>query len=174
MTDQINAAAAVLAHAEQVVQDAQVVEDGARAEVSDVDAKIAAIKARKVKIRADLEAGTLTDAQAGGLFQIAAADEQDLADILRGATERLGSAIAATREALAIRDRAVVGLEMAERRLKFDALANHVGIVEQTLTSAVAELFALGSSLGMPRVLSAVWRPSAALRNAITLGLPPQ
>jgi len=174
VTSQIEFAAAALSQAEQALHDVQDVEDGSRANVSDVEAKLAAVKARKVKIRADLDAGTLTEAQAGGLFQIAGADEQDLADILRGATERLGSAIAATREALAIRDRAVVGLEMAERRLKFDALANHVGIVEQTLTSALAELFALGSSLGMPRVLSAVWRPSAALRNAITLGLPPQ
>lgn len=174
MTDHIKAAALALAQAEQLLQEAQTTEAQAKNTVSDIVQKLEAVQRRKVKIRADFDAETVSEAQAGGLFQIAAADESDLSDMKRAATEHHGAAIAATREAQAERDRAFNALEQAERRQSFEALSAHVATVEQTLTNAVAELFAMGNALGMPRALSSVWRPSAPLRNAIALGVPPQ
>lgn len=174
MTDHIKAAAASLAQAEQLLHEAQASEAQAKSAVSDIEAKLDAVQRRKVKIRADHDSETVSEAQAGGLFQIAAADESDLTDMQRAATERHGATIAATREAQTERDRAVNALEQAERRQAFEALSTHVAMIEQTLTNAVAELFTIGSTLGMPRALSSVWRPSASLRNAIALGVPPQ
>jgi hypothetical protein len=174
MTDHIKAAAVALAQAEQLLQEANATEAQAKTAVSDIESKLEAVQRRKVKIRSDLDAETVSEAQAGGLFQIAAADESDLSDMKRAATERHGAAIAATREALTNRDHAFNALGQAERRQSFEALSAHVVSIEQTLTNAVAELFAMGSALGMPRALSSVWRPSAALRNAIALGVPPQ
>lgn len=174
MTDHIKAAAVALAQADHLLQEAHATEAQAKTAVSDIESKLEAVQRRKVKIRADLDAETVSEAQAGGLFQIAAADESDLSDMKRAATEHHGAAIAATREAQAERDRAFNALEQAERRQSFEALSAHVATIEQTLTDAVAELFAMGSALGMPRALSSVWRPTAPLRNAIALGVPPQ
>jgi hypothetical protein len=174
MTDYISAAAADLARAEDALNTAQVVEGGVRSEVSDVEAKLADIRARKMKIRADLDAGTLTDAQAGGLYQIASADESDLAEILRTATDQLAAAVAVTREAMAARDRAQRDLQHAEYRCAFDALTQRAATIEATLVGAVGELVALAGVLGLPRHLSSAWRPSAALRAAIMFGTPPQ
>ena len=173
MTDQIEFAAAALAQAEQGVHDAQAIEDGARCELSDVEAKLAAVTARKSNIRADLAAGTLSEAQAGGLFQIASADEVDLAEIRHTAADQLEAAVAATQNAQAARNLAIGALRQAEIRVQFDTLSGHAARLELELTNAVAELHALGRALGLPQSLSAAWRPSTPLRSAIILGIPP-
>lgn len=173
MFSQIEIAAATLAESEQFLQEAKVVEAGSRLALSDIEAKIGAVRSRKAKIRSDLEAGAITEAQAGGLFQIACADETDLGDIIRTASEQLARAVAVTRDVQTGRDRAIRELERAERQQTFDTLAVRVAAIEETFTNALGELYALGAVLGLPRALSAVWRPSEQLHRAVAWGVPP-
>lgn len=174
MTDLIKSAALVLAQAQRSLAEARTQQEQAKSAVTNALERATEVRRRMDQIRADREAGKITEAQAGGLFQIAAADEQDLLLIHRSATERHNEAIAATAAAQGDCDRAATAIEQLERRQSFDALAARVSELDKALINAVAELFEMGGTLGMPRALSSVWRPSTTLRNAVALGVPPQ
>jgi chromosome segregation ATPase len=174
MTDQIQAAAEYLSRTESSLSDAIAVEDGARSEVSDLEAKIAAVQSRKSQIRADLATGALTEAQAGGMFQIASADEGDLVEMLASADAQLDTAIAEKQKANMTCERARQALMQAERRQVFDELTVRVAQIDAALMAAVAELVVLGGALGLNGGLASVWRPSDALQNAIIHRIPPR
>lgn len=170
----MNAESRRLALAEQHLSTAQAAEDQERAAVSAIDTRIAEVEQRKSKIRADLESGKIDDQVAGGLFQLATADEKDLSEIKAEAVERLAEASERRQQAQNAASQAQHALDQAERQQAFDALAAHARRIEEALVGTVAELFALGQAIGKPYQLSASWTPGEVLRRAVMLGVPPE
>ena len=173
MTDHIDATAQRLAHAEQVLDDAKAAEVTAFASIADLDCRAEAIDRRREQIRRDIATEKLTEIQAAGAYGLADADLADVAEIRRTAAEKHSTAVAHTQRAQANVNAAAHELKQEEQRSRFDALAAHTQVLEKALCEALGELFELGCTLHMPRALSSVWRPSAPLRNAIVLQVPP-
>lgn len=172
----IEAAAHLVAQAELALEAAREVEASATAGANEISERIAATERRRQKVRADLAAERIDEAQAAGMFGLAEADLRDLAELHRAAQEKVGQAIQQTREADADHSRAVAELYRAEAGDKFAALSAYAAKLDAALCAAVAELSATARETGRPaNGLSACFRPSPALSAMIRLGsIPPR
>lgn len=172
-TEHIKSAAHSVAEAETHVAEATAAHAAAVAHADEIRIRIQVIRDHRAVIRADLAAGKLTAKEAGGLTSIAADDEADLIEIFKDAEAAVNAAANAVAESNNVHGAAINALEQSATRAEFDALAAHVSSLEKLLSDAVGELFGLGMTLGLPRSLSSVWRPSQALQRAIIQQVPP-
>lgn len=167
--DSIQYAAERVAEAEQHLGVTKTAEAQATASVNEIAERIAAIERRKAKIRADLGSKCIDEAQAGGLYAIAAADLRDLGDLHREAIEKVGQAAKLSREAQNNLNYAQAELEREEANVKFMALAAYAERLDASLCAAVADLHALALQSRRPAAnsLSALFRPSSQLSNML-------
>ena len=128
------------------------------------------------KVRADLEAEKIGEAEAGGLYSMIEADIADLGTIHRQAQERIGEAFRQVSEAEAHHNAALVALARAEASTKFNALREHVQKLDIALCDAVADLAELARRTGQPNAngLTQLFQPSPRLRNMLTFGQVPR
>lgn len=173
MIDHIQPAAFNLANAELQLTVAYKEETKVSERIASLDDRTRVIGQQKTKIRADHQAGEMTDIEAAGAFGLADADERDIAALHR--TAMLDLSIAESQVATAKNqcNAAAKAIEQAELRHKFDVLSAHVKELDNSLTDAVGELFQIGRGIGLPFQLSAHWKPSQALYRAVYLGVPP-
>lgn len=161
-----------VAFAEQALENAELRHQEAQEDVANIRGKIDAVNQRRESIKADLRAGNLDDRAAGGLLGVADEDLADLNQLLVKARADCENAVP-TREQQALVE-AQASLERHRRESEFDALSRHAADVEATLIGVIAELYQRGRDLGRPSPLSASWRPSQALDQALRLGTPPK
>lgn len=173
MTDHIQPAAFNLANAELQLTVACREETKVSERIASLNDRTRVIGQQKIKIRADHQAGEMTDIEAAGAFGLADADERDIAALHR--TAMLDLSITKSQVATAENqcNAAAKAIEQAELRQKFDVLSAHVKELDNSLTDAVGELFQIGRGIGLPFQLSAHWKPSQALYRAVYLGVPP-
>lgn len=171
MTNEISAAAHRLATAESDLAAAAGRHGEALAHVEVIRGRIRDAEARREAVRADHQAGELGAAEAGGLRAMIDDDLRDLAALL---VEAEGAARAVEpAEAERAVELARAGVEHATARAEFDRLKAHVAAVEEVLVGALADLYERGQGVGLPRALSAAWRPCQALQRAVALGVAP-
>lgn len=164
----IAAAAHFVAQAELALESAREVEAHATTAAEAITERIAASERRRQKIRADLDAEKIGEAEAGGLYAMADADLLDLADLHRAAHEKLGKAIEQTRAAVAEHGRAVAALAGTEATEKFAAMTAYAAKLDAALCDAVAELASLARQTGRAgNSLSSAFMPSQRLTSMI-------
>lgn len=114
-------------------------------------------------VRADLAAGRLTTAEAGGAVYLLSLDQADLG-------QQLAQAEAATTAAQAVLQATTAGLALArenwvkaEAQAQAELLAIEVTAMEQQLNAAIGRLHQLGLKAGKSNRLGDSWRPTPEL-----------
>jgi chromosome segregation ATPase len=171
-TTVIEAAARRLATAEHALNEANDRHQAASDHVATIRARIDEAEARRQRYRADLAAGRLDEREAGGLLATVNEDLSDLAGLLREAERHPD--LSAPASAQAELDAAQADFERAQKDLQFNALVDHAREIERVFLATLAELHALGTQLGRPRSIQAVYRFTPDLMAAITTGQPPK
>ena len=170
MTTAIERAAGFLADAKTQLLEAEAIQDAARAKATAIRAKISdAENARGLLVRRR-QADGANDRDAAE-FAVLSADLDllremliDAQDALKAATTDQQQAIVATAE----RD-----FNSVSHRAEFDALQAKAAEIDALYVRCIAELFALGKAHMSCVTLSAAWRPSSALQQAVVAGRVP-
>jgi chromosome segregation ATPase len=171
MSTLIETAAHALASAENRLNEAMERHQKAVDHRSQIHQRIVEAEDRRQDIRTQLADGDLTDREAGALLAAVDEDRRDLENLLAEAEQRV-------REAEPVHEREAVSLarrnlERAQTQAQFDALHARVTEIEQVFLSSLVTLHTLGTQIGKPHTLSASYRFSGELINAVNFGQPP-
>jgi len=171
MTDTIREAAKALAAAEKRLTAAEAEHRTLLAEVETIQTRLSdALRRREEAMTAS--AAAPDDGVLLGRLRLAERDVNDLEALLAAAKDRAAGTEPA-RERLAAQQ-AAEHLQRARDTSELESLRRHADELDRTLLRTVAEMSAVASRLGYPRKLSAYWRCSAALRDAVTFDNPPR
>lgn len=141
------------------------------AHVEVIRARISDAEGRRDAIRAEHLAGDLAAAEAGGLRAMVDDDIRDLSALLADAEQAVRAADpAGAEQAVAV---ARMNVERAVGQAEFRRLSEHVTEAERALCGALGALYIAGQGVGLPRALSACWRPSTDLHRAVAFGVAP-
>lgn len=167
----IASAAEHVARAEQALNDALARADELGAEVENIEQRLVAVEQRRGDIRADLEAGQLTDREAGGLLSLVAEDDSDLRTLL-------AEAVAAAKGAEPIAENAALktaqqALETVKAEAELDALRDHIRQAEAALVDGLRAAGPLLRRLGIVASPARVWSPTVQLREALNFSRLP-
>jgi hypothetical protein len=161
----IQTAAERIAEAEQGLADAEQRREVAAAKVVQLLGRLESISARRAQIRVDLEAGVLSDREAGGLIALASEDECDLRELLNQAEKTARSADPISeRQVLAAAKKA---LDHAQGVARVEALRTHVLKAEEALVSALGLAGEALRQAGLPVGLRSVWMPTNNMLRAV-------
>lgn len=171
MPHEIQVAARLLANAEADRAQAVAAHAEAVAHVEVIRGRIHDAEALRDAIRTDHQSGAIGDREAGGLRALADDDLGDLRVLLADAEQAARAADPAEAEQAVASAR--IGVERATSHAEFRRLTDHVAEAERVFCGALAALYVSGQGVGLPRALSACWRPSQALHRAVAFGVAP-
>jgi DNA repair exonuclease SbcCD ATPase subunit len=167
----IESAAASLAAAEEDLAEAETTYRARADELALITGRLTDATNRRIEIVAEARAKPDDMAVLGKLALV----EQDVEDLqhLRDEAERAAEEAKPTKQRADV-DRAKQHLEQAKALASFDAVTEHTKACEHALCASLSRLHQLGQVIGKPRELSAVWKPSAPLYNAMQHRVVPQ